>query len=248
MNSSLMKTPFQPVLLAVFAHPDDESYRAGGLLAHLASKGVRVQVVTATRGEAGSRGDPPLCSMDELSSLREKELQCACGALGILPPIFLGLKDGHLAEYDKKIAAQRILVIMSEISPQVLLTYGPGGISGHPDHIAIGEIAREAFLCSQNVSAMYQMVIPKSIATELALNQLVATPDSQVTLAVNVSRVWVQKWDAIHCHCSQISSSPLLKKPEEQVRRFLGYEHFVRALVPDPKMDFLPALTKELIE
>lgn len=68
-------------LLAVFAHPDDETFRCGGTLALLAQRGVRVQVLTATRGQAGSCGAPPLCAPEELPAVRENELRCACAAL-----------------------------------------------------------------------------------------------------------------------------------------------------------------------
>mgnify|MGYP000732581162 CR=1 FL=1 len=64
-------------LLAVFAHPDDEAYRPGGTLALLARRGVRVHLLTATRGQAGSCGEPPLCTPDELPTVRERELRCA---------------------------------------------------------------------------------------------------------------------------------------------------------------------------
>ena len=74
-----------PVLLAVFAHPDDETFRPGGTLALLARRGVKVHVLTLTHGEAGSCGRPPLCMPDELPAC-ERELRCACAALGIQPP------------------------------------------------------------------------------------------------------------------------------------------------------------------
>lgn len=67
----------KPGLLAVFAHPDDETFRPGGTLALLACGGFPVHVLTATRGEAGSCGDPPLCTSEELAAVREKELRCA---------------------------------------------------------------------------------------------------------------------------------------------------------------------------
>lgn len=87
-------------LLALFAHPDDETFRCGGTLALMAQRGVRVQVLTATRAQAGARGDPPLCSAEELPAFRERELRCACEALGILPPILLDYQDGHLSGAD----------------------------------------------------------------------------------------------------------------------------------------------------
>ena len=72
------------------------------------NEGVRVQLLTATRGQAGSRGDPPLCSPEELPDVRASELRCACQALGILPPILLDYEDGHLSETDPEVVTAKI--------------------------------------------------------------------------------------------------------------------------------------------
>ena len=149
-----------PVLLAVFAHPDDETFRPGGTLALLARAGVRVHVLTATRGEAGSCGDPPLCAPDELPAVRERELRCACAALGIEPPLLLDYRDGSLQQADAETLIAQILAVAREIEPQVMLSFGPDGLSGHPDHIAIGRWASEAFQRAEKVSALYTVAVP----------------------------------------------------------------------------------------
>src|SRR3989337_1444221 len=87
-------------LLAVFAHPDDEAYRPGGTLALLALRGVRVQVLVATRGHDGSRGQPPLRTIDSLPVVRELDLRCACAALCLEPPRLLDYQDRHLDQAD----------------------------------------------------------------------------------------------------------------------------------------------------
>jgi len=132
-------------LLAIFAHPDDEVFRCGGTLALLSGRGVRVQVLTATRGQAGSCGDPPLCSPQELGAVREAELRCACQALGIEAPRLLDYQDGILAEVNEDEAVAQIMAVLRELQPQVLLTWPPHGLSGHPDHIAISRWATRAF-------------------------------------------------------------------------------------------------------
>jgi LmbE family N-acetylglucosaminyl deacetylase len=104
-------------LLAVFAHPDDESFRPGGTLTLLARRGVRVQVLTATRGEAGSRGDPPPQAPEELPAMREAELRCACKALGLQPPILLNYQDGQLTEADPETLTAEILGIVRDFRP-----------------------------------------------------------------------------------------------------------------------------------
>ena len=134
-----------PALLAVLAHPDDEAFRCGGTLARLARRGVRVHLLTATRGGAGSCGDPPLCTPEELPALRERELRSACAALGIEPPVLLDYHDGALIEVDEEEAVAQVMGIIRELRPQVLLTWPPDGVSGHPDHVAVSRWTGEAF-------------------------------------------------------------------------------------------------------
>src|SRR5437764_1210516 len=87
-----------PRLLLIFAHPDDESFVAAGLSRRYADLGAHIALVTATRGEAGSRGDPALCTEQELPAWREAELRDAAALLGISDVHLLGYRDQHLAE------------------------------------------------------------------------------------------------------------------------------------------------------
>lgn len=223
-----------PVLLAVFAHPDDESFRCGGALALLARRGVRVHVLTATQGEAGSCGDPPLCRADELPAVRERELRCACAALGTEPPGLLDYRDGALADVDEGEAVAQVVAAIRELRPQVLLTWPPDGLSGHSDHVAVSHWTALAFqqaaaLGPDAPAALYHLAVPRSVAQALALPHLHAVPDEQVTLTVDVSPVWEQKLAAIRCHRTQAGGSPILAASKEKQRLFLGREHFQRA-------------------
>ena len=219
-------------LLAVFAHPDDETFRCGGLLALLAGRGVQVNVLTATRGEAGSCGEPPLCSVEELAEVRERELQCACDVLGIRSPIFLGYPDGKLSEVDDGEAAARIKAVARELRPQILLTWPADGLSGHPDHKAVSRwtslVFKEMAKDAEAPIALYHLAVPRSVADELNLSELHAIPDEEVSLMVDVMPVWKQKWAAINCHLTQADGSPMLAAPEEKRRVFFGKEHFRR--------------------
>jgi N-acetylglucosamine malate deacetylase 2 len=217
-------------LLAVFAHPDDETFRCGGTLALLAQRGVRVQVLTATRGQAGSCGDPPLCAPEELPAVRENELRCACAALGIQPPILLDYQDGQLSETDPERIVSEILAVVREVRPKMILTYGPDGVSGHPDHIAIGRFATEAFHHALNVVALHTIAVPYSLANELGMTQIHTVPDDAITLTVDVSTVWEAKMAAIHCHQTQLKESPILRASLEKQHLFLGTEYFQRVL------------------
>ena len=233
---------YPPALLVVFAHHDDETFRCGGTLALLAQRGVQVQVLTATRGQAGSCGDPPLCSRDDLPGVRERELQCACAALGLEPPRLLDYQDGQLAEADRETIIAEILAVIREVQPKVILAYGPEGVSGHPDHIAIGQFAAEAFRRADDVAALYTIAVPQSLATTLGMTQIHAVPDETISLTVDVLRAWEQKMSAIRCHATQLSSSPMMSAPEQRQRVFLGTEYFVRAACRQIDLDFLGEL------
>jgi N-acetylglucosamine malate deacetylase 2 len=231
-----------PVLLAVFAHPDDEAFRCGGMLALLAGRGVQVNVLTATRGEAGSCGQPPLCKTEELAEVREQELECACNVLGIQPPKFLGYSDGKLAEVDDGEAAARITAVVRELRPQVLLTWPADGLSGHPDHKVISRwtslVFEEMTKDAEAPIALYHLAVPRSVAAELNLSELHAIPDERVSLIVDVMPVWKQKSTAIRCHRTQASGSPILAAPIEKQYIFLGKEHFRRVCAREGN-DFL---------
>lgn len=226
-------------LLAVFAHPDDESFRPGGTLALLARNGVHVQVVTATRGQAGSCGDPPLCSLSELPALRESELSCACATLGLQPPILLDHQDGQLAVADPELLVEEILAIVREFHPQIMLTYGGDGISGHPDHIAIGLAAVEAFRRADGVSLLYTLAVPSSLADRLDMKQIHSVSDEAVTLAVDVSSVWDIKMAAIHCLRTQLGESPILVYPAKNNTSFWASSIFALSLTIPPLMVFI---------
>jgi LmbE family N-acetylglucosaminyl deacetylase len=216
-------------LLAIFAHPDDETYRCGGTLALLARLGVRVQVLTATRGEAGSRGEPSLCQPEELPFVRENELRCACRTLGIDSPLLLDYPDGRLTEVNPRVIVPQILTVVMEIRPQVILSYGSDGVSGHPDHVAIGQFAAGAFHQAKDVERLYTLAVPCSLVLSLGLNQLRGIPDDQITWAVDISETWEAKMAAIRCHATQTGSSPMLRASEENKHAFFGFEHFVLA-------------------
>ena len=224
-------------MLAVFAHPDDETFRCGGTLALLARQRVQVQVLCATRGEAGV----PELEPDQAGQLRQTELECACRALGIQAPRFLGYQDGALAQVDAEEAVARIASVVRELQPQVLLTWPPDGVSGHPDHIAVSRWTGEALdrLAgpvadrkgpardpSPDTAALYHIVVPHSLAQALGMTQLHTVPDESVTLTVDVSEVWEAKMAAIRCHRTQIKGTPILSAPQEKQRLFLGVEHF----------------------
>lgn len=144
-------------LLAVYAHPDDESFGTGGSLAKYAAEGVDITLVCATRGEVGEIADPALATPETLGAVREGELRCAARALGINTPIFLDYRDSGMAGTEEnahpqalvnaepsRVVAELVGIIRS-LQPDVVLTFEPNGGYGHPDHIAVHQHAVAAF-------------------------------------------------------------------------------------------------------
>jgi N-acetyl-1-D-myo-inositol-2-amino-2-deoxy-alpha-D-glucopyranoside deacetylase len=147
---------FQRRLLAVFAHPDDETFGPGGTLALCAQQGVETYLVCATRGEAGE-APPDLRGYASVEEMREAELRCASRVLGLKQVCFLGYRDSGMAGSPENShpdstakapleeIARKVARHIRQIRPQVIITSDPSGGYGHPDHIAVHRATVEAF-------------------------------------------------------------------------------------------------------
>ena len=130
-------------VVAVFAHPDDERI-VGPLLARYAREGHDVHLVIATDGRLGVREHAGVPAGDSLASVRAKEARCATEMLGIHPPILLGLEDAGLASFASLTRLREDLRrIFLELRPDAILTFGPEGGTGHPDHRLVGVVVTE---------------------------------------------------------------------------------------------------------
>ncbi len=160
-TSAYAKPDLPLTLLAVFSHPDDESFGTGGTLARYgADPDVRVVLVCATRGEAGEISDPALATPDRLGEVREGELRCACQALGIDVLHLLGYRDsgmagtpentmpGALAVADFEEVVGKIVAQLRREQPDVVVTFDESGGYGHPDHIATHHHTTAAFVAA----------------------------------------------------------------------------------------------------
>ncbi|MFI6321972.1 PIG-L deacetylase family protein [Nonomuraea sp. NPDC050556] len=125
-------------VLGVWAHPDDEAYLSAGLMAQARTAGSRVVVITATEGERGT-DDPARWPPHVLGPLRRTELDESLAALGVAEHRFLGYADGGCADVPRAAAVARIAQIMDEVRPDTVLTFGPDGMTGHPDHRAVSD-------------------------------------------------------------------------------------------------------------
>ena len=151
MTEARPDVPAPRGLLAIFAHPDDETFGAGGAMALAAAAGVPTWIVCATDGDQG--GEEGSRELDP--ELRRGELRCAMSALGVAEPIFLGYGDsgmegwakpaGCLALADEEEVVVRLVGVIRGLRPATVVTFDPGGIYGHPDHVTISARATEAF-------------------------------------------------------------------------------------------------------
>jgi LmbE family N-acetylglucosaminyl deacetylase len=245
-------------LMAVFAHPDDEAFGTGGTLTKYAAEGCDVHLVTATRGEAGEIAEPGLATSANLPFVREQELRCACQIYGIHPPHFLDYQDGQLAIVNQGQAVGRLVRIIRELKPQVLVTFGPDGIYGHYDHIAAYRWATIAAnlaadpdcfpdhdICEPHqVSKVYFRVLPQDQVAAMSEEgkpaavmmdgvpfYFVGRPAEEITTVIDVSDYLEAKLSGIRCHATQVGRhNRFADTPDEVMReRWFREEAFLLA-------------------
>ena len=218
-------------LLGVMAHPDDESLGFGGALAKYVAEGVETFLVTATRGEAGrffaaGKGHDPA----EVGRVRETELRRAAKVLGVSEVSVLGWPDGGVDRVKSVVAIAEIASHIRRIRPDIVVTFGPEGGYGHPDHIAISQFATAAVVCAADaeyrvddaaphrVAKFYYMAwgAAKWAAYQRAFKKLTITVDGverqatpwadwAMTTSIDTRAVWQTVWDAVCRHETQMS-------------------------------------------
>lgn len=244
-------------LMCVLAHPDDESLGTGGILAKYAAEGVETHLVTATRGERGWTGDPAAFpGLTALGEIREAELRAAAAQLGLSSLAFLDYIDGDLDQADPHEAITAIVAHLRWRRPQVVVSFGPDGAYGHPDHIAICQLTTAAIMCAADptfrdrsgaaphrVDKLYSMTVDSSLAAAYtaAFGELrmtidgvtrgdVTWPDWMITTRVDAADYWQTVWRAIACHRSQLPNyDHLATLPESAHRTLWGDQCFYRA-------------------
>ena len=161
-------------LMCILAHPDDESLGNGGILAKYAAEGVETYLITATQGERGWTGSEfnhP--GLDVLGKRREAEVRAAASVLGIHHVEFLDYIDGDLDQIPAAEAVAKIALHLRRVKPDVVVTFGPDGAYGHPDHIK----------CYQATVLAYELLFGLHIG---AASELPALP--------NVPRLYVSSF------------------------------------------------------
>jgi len=249
-------------LLAIFAHPDDESFGCAGTFAAITKRGGSVTLVCATRGEAGEISPASTATPDTLGEVREAELLAAMNHLGVTDIRFLDYRDSGMAgtaENDEPRAfvnaaeadiAATLQGIIDEVRPQVVITFGADGMYGHPDHLMAHRTTTAAVL-AQGAERwqprwFYYHSVPRERMQELArqaggaftgmTDEMLATfgtPRAEITTEVEVTPYLDRKWAAIMAHLTQMGEGgPLSHLPRDVVRETMRHEYFT--LVPLP--------------
>ena len=211
-------------LMAILAHPDDESLGVGGTLAKYAAEGVETFLVTATRGQQGRfRGhrDPPEHpGAERLGEIRERELRAAASVLGVTDVAVLDYQDKALDRADVREAVEAIAAHIRRVQPQVVVTFGPDGAYGHPDHIAISQFTSAAIVAAAaSARAAHQVAKLYHIAWSAGTWELyqraftsvgctvdgverhaVPWPEWAITTVIDARPWWRTVWRAVSCH------------------------------------------------
>jgi len=252
-----------PRLMAVLAHPDDESLGVGGTLAKYASEGADVFLLTATRGDGGRyrglpQGDPGHPGRAALAEIREKELRAAAVVLGLRDVALLDYHDQQLDRADVREAVSAVASHLRRVRPQVVLTFGPDGAYGHPDHVAISQLTTAAAVAAADasfdgpglaglaphaISKLYYLAWPQSTwaAYEAAFKKLASVvdgverqaspwPEWAITTMLDTREFSSTAWSAVSCHESQVAAYEKLKALPDRHREMIwGRQSFYRA-------------------
>jgi LmbE family N-acetylglucosaminyl deacetylase/glycosyltransferase involved in cell wall biosynthesis len=238
-------------ILAVFAHPDDESLSCGGLLAACAARGAHVSLVCLTRGDAGpsARADGP--AFGTLATRRTHEVRAASAILGIHNVVVLDYEDGMLPWTDAAGLERTIGAEIERVRPDVVVTFGADGLYWHPDHIAVHERTTTAIhALGQEAPSLYYVTLPpgsmRAVFDRAAAHAArlggepprqilgIAEPDAfgayaaPPTLVVNVMAHAIAKLTALKSHASQLTDDALLWLTDADAS-LIGIEHFHRA-------------------
>jgi LmbE family N-acetylglucosaminyl deacetylase len=228
----------------------------GGTLARYAGEGIETYLLTATRGEHGwwgTEADYP--GPQALGRTREGELQAAAQVLGIREVTFFDYEDGELDKADAQEVIAQLVMHIRRVRPDVVMTFDPDGVYGHPDHIAISQFATAAIIAAADgaygdhgqpphrVSKLYYRIYTAAdlAAYQAAFGDLVmhidgverrATgwPEWAITTRIDTGEYWPQVWEAVACHRSQLPGYQKLKNlPPEHHHNLWGRQTFYRA-------------------
>lgn len=244
-------------LMAILAHPDDESLGTGSTLARYAAEGVKTYLVCATRGERGWSGkENDFPGLAQFGKMREAELRCAAAVLGLHEVNILDYIDGDLDDAEGTEVIAKLVQHIRRVRPQVVITFGIEGVYGHPDHIAICQHTNAALVCAADptypdpaeqpthrVSKLYYMLDSQelvdmfeglygklSMEIDGEVREHIGWPKWALSARLDNRAFTDQTIRAIQCHRSQIDFlGDLDALPQSTRDLFAGINNFFRA-------------------
>lgn len=228
-----------PRLLTVYAHPDDESFGPAAALAACADAGWALAGLWFTPGQHGELTLTPPPPPDEVGRLRAADLRAAAAVIGYHQVEILDYMDGALAQAPAAELAARVLAAIQAFRPDVLLTFGPAGITRHPDHLAVHAAAVAAFAQARaaglGVRELYYDAVPPPLASQFGIAD---EPDGQPNTRLAVAATFDRKLAALRCHARHVRDA------QEQVARLEAAPRqetwFFRAWPPVPAGVIVP--------
>ena len=262
-------------LMAIFSHPDDEG-AMGGTLAHYAQNGVELMLVCATRGEVGEISDPALATPETLGEVRQGELERACEALGIQHLRFLDYRDSgmqgtpenedprSLVQANAEEVRGKVVALMREFRPNIVVTFEPFGWYGHPDHITMSRWATEAYPMAGDAAAypdagdpwqpqrLFHSVIPFSRfggmlekaaeaghidPPQFSLDipaDIQAKTEAAVTHIINILDVFDKSRDAMMAHATQFGEDSPFRKIPRDFMKQFSGSEHFIQVTPEP--------------
>jgi LmbE family N-acetylglucosaminyl deacetylase len=195
----------------------------GGTLAKYAANQTRVTLICATRGEAGIEGISP----EEAGKIREQELRRAAAELGLNEVRFLDYRDGTLAQVDAEEFVARLTDLLRELRPDAVLTFGPDGISGHPDHVTLSTRVTQAFERAALPNSRLYYLAP----SEATLQGCGVVPSQEAAggpvASIDITDTRLPKLRAMQAHASQ--HPPFTGNPEKEIENLACHEYFTLA-------------------
>ncbi|MHB8588857.1 MAG: PIG-L deacetylase family protein [Candidatus Dormibacteraceae bacterium] len=222
-------------LLVVMAHPDDESMGCGGLILRHTRAGIPVNLICATRGEAGWSGKPLGAKKEDLAMIRTGELEEAAATLALGGIEVWDYPDGGVDRSDRQEITQRIWEQITKLRPKAVVGWGPDGGYGHPDHMAVGACTDVAVtsMAEGDRPALYHLSIDQQVADFYKEALRLSGDGQQLPLAVQDrydvafdldSDEVMMKLRAIDCHRSQLEEWRITIRDHPRLMR-QGYGH-----------------------
>jgi LmbE family N-acetylglucosaminyl deacetylase len=224
-------------VLGVWAHPDDEAYLSAGLMVRARAAGQTVAVLTATDGELGGP------DRAELAGLRRRELADSLRAVGVDRHLRLGFSDGECAGVGPRVGARAVRAVLEEVRPDTVVSFGPDGLTGHPDHRAVADWVHQAWLADGCRARLLQATLTQGfhqrwgrLCAQTGVWMPGATPpavpETSVALQVRAhGHTGHRKLAALRAHRSQ-TAGLLAAVGEETLLHWWAEETFVSAPVP----------------